>query len=217
MQPAPYRMLPQNIQGLNQQKKLLVQLKKQLIMFYNLLESFNVLPQADDFALRTLKETIACLEEQIELLEQQMLSITQESYNELYKRISSIKGIGDRTALELIVSTGGGQHFQRAKQFSKFIGLAPSYEHSGSSIRKKGHINRHGNSQLRSLLYMASWSAIRFNKACKTFYERLKARRKPGKVALIAVANKLIRQVFAILKDHTCYIDGYLSKLKVTS
>ncbi|WP_250238548.1 transposase [Cardinium endosymbiont of Oedothorax gibbosus] len=184
-------------------------------MSYNLLESFSVLPKVDALAIKALKKTIAFLEEQIAFLEQQMLSITQATYNELYKRISSIKGIGYRIALELIVATGGGQHFQRAKQFSKFIGLAPSYEHSGSSIRKKGHINRHGNSQLRSLLYMASWSAIRFNKACKAFYERLKARGKLGKVALIAVANKLIRQIFAILGDHTFYVDGYLSKLKV--
>lgn len=57
---------------------------------------------------------------------------------------------------------------------------------SGSSIRKKGHINRHGNPELRSLLY-------------KVFYERLKERGKPGKVALIAVANKLTRQVCAII------------------
>ncbi|AWN81689.1 transposase [Candidatus Cardinium hertigii] len=185
-------------------------------MSYNLLESFSVLPQVNNLAVETLKKTIACLEEQIRFLEQHMLSITKETYNALYKRISSIKGIGDSIALELIVATGGGQHFQSAKQFSKFIGLAPTYAHSGSSIRKKGPINRHGNARLRSLFYMASWSAIRFNKACKSFYQNLKARGKPGKVALIAVANKLIRQLFAILRDDTYYIDGYLSKPNVT-
>ena len=60
-----------------------------------------------------------------------MLSITQEAYQDLYKRISSIKGLGDRTTMELIVSTGGGKHFQTAKQFSKYVGLAPIYSHSG--------------------------------------------------------------------------------------
>ncbi|MGI2262252.1 transposase [Candidatus Cardinium hertigii] len=79
--------------------------------------------------------------------------MTQESYKELYERISSIKGIRDRTSMELIVSTGGGKDFENAKQFSKYIGLAPIYKHSGSSVRKKGHINRHGNPGLRSLLY----------------------------------------------------------------
>lgn len=70
---------------------------------------------------------------------------------------------------------------------------------------------------LRSLLYVASWSAIRFNKACKHFYERLKERGKPNKVALLAVANKLIRQVFAIMRDNTVYVDGHVSKLKVST
>lgn len=215
MEPKPYKIPSDSIQALKQQKTLLCQLKKQLTMSYNLLESFNVLPKTDDVALKILKENITSLEQQIAILEQQMLSITKENYNELYKQISSIKGIGHRTAMELIVSTGGGNHFQSAKQFSKYVGLAPIYEHSGSSVRKKGHINRHGNPQLRSLLYIASWSAIRFNTACKSFYERLKERGKPGKVALIAVANKLIRQVFAIMRDNTIYVDDHLSKLKV--
>ncbi|TSJ81133.1 MAG: IS110 family transposase [Candidatus Cardinium sp.] len=215
MEPKPYTIPSESIQALKQQKTLLSQLKKQLTMSYNLLESFSVLPKTDDISLTMLKSTIAYQEDQIAVLEQKMLSITEEAYQDLYKRISSIKGIGDRTAIELIVSIGGGSHFQSAKQFSKYVGLAPVYEHSGSSIRKKGHINRHGNPGLRSLLYMASWSAIRFNKACKAFYERLKERGKPSKLALIAVANKLIRQVFAIMRDNTFYVDGHLSKLKV--
>ncbi|MGI2262278.1 IS110 family transposase [Candidatus Cardinium hertigii] len=214
MEPKPYKMPSVNIQSLKQQKTLLYQLKKQLTMSYNLLESFNILPKVDALALKMLNKNIACLEDQIARLEEEMLCMTQENYKELYERISSIKGIGNRTSIELIVSTGGGKDFQNAKQFSKYIGLAPIYEHSGSSVRKKGHINRHGNPGLRSLLYMASWSAIRFNKSCKDFYERLKEREKPGKVALIAVANKLIRQVFAIIRDNNFYVDGHLSKLK---
>ena len=215
MEPKPYKMPVASIQALKQQKTLLAHLKKQLTMCYNLLESFSVLPKTDDVALTMLKQNITYDEEQISVLEKQMFSITQATYQDLYKRISSIKGIGDRSTMELIVSTGGGNHFESAKQFSKYVGLAPIYEHSGSSVRKKGHINGDGNPQLRSLLYMASWSAIRFNKACKDFYERLKESGKPGKLALIAVANKLIRQVFAMMRGNSFYVDGHLSKLKV--
>ncbi|AXI23930.1 Transposase IS116/IS110/IS902 family [Cardinium endosymbiont of Sogatella furcifera] len=216
MEPKSYQMPVASIQALKQQKTLLAQLKKQLTMSYNLLESFSVLPKTDAVTLKVINQNIASLEEQIAFLEQEMLTITQERCKELYTQISSIQGIGDRTTMELIVGTGGGHHFESAKQFSKYIGLAPTYEHSGSSVRKKGHINRHGNPGLRSLLYIASWSAIRFNKSCKDFYERLKARGKPSKVALIAVANKLIRQVFAIMRDNTFYVDGHVSKLKVS-
>lgn len=137
MEPRSYKIPVLSIQALKQQKTVLSQLKKQLTMSYNLLDSFSVLPKTDAVALKMTKQTIAYLKEQIAVLEQQMLSITQESCKELYTQISSIQGIGDRTTMELIVSTGGGHHFENAKQFSKYIGLAPVYEHSGSSVRKK--------------------------------------------------------------------------------
>ena len=46
---------------------------------------------------------------------------------------------------------------------------------------------------------------------CKETYERLRARGKSGKVAIIAVANKLIRQMFAVVTSNRPYIDGYVS------
>jgi transposase len=70
---------------------------------------------------------------------------------------------------------------------------------SGKASQSRG-INRTGDPHLRGMLYMATWSAIRFNKPCQEFYQRLKTAGKPGKVALIAVANKLIRQAFDDVK-----------------
>ena len=78
----------------------------------------------------------------------------------------------------------------------------------------KGHINRNGDEQLRALLYIASWTALRYNAACKECYVRLKANGKPSKVALIAVANKLVRQAFAIATNDSTYIDGFVSTKK---
>ncbi len=47
---------------------------------------------------------------------------------------------------------------------------------------------------------MASLSAIRYNKPCQEFYQRLKAAGKASNVALMAVVNKLLRQAFAVVK-----------------
>ncbi|MEF2228929.1 MAG: IS110 family transposase [Candidatus Cardinium sp.] len=145
MEPKSYQMPVARIQALKQQKTFFSQLKKQLTMSYNLLESFSVLPKKDAVTLKVINQNIASLEEQIAFLEQEMLTITQERCKELYRQISSIKGLGNRTTMELIVAASGGHHFESAKQFSKYIGLAPTYEHSGSLVRKKSHINRHGN------------------------------------------------------------------------
>ncbi len=58
-----------------------------------------------------------------------------------------------------------------------------------------------GTARLRRGLYIATWSAIRFNQPAKELYQRLKAKGKASKVALIAVANKLLKQAFAIAKS----------------
>jgi len=55
-----------------------------------------------------------------------------------------------------------------------------------------------GNQKLRNLLFMCSFSAY---KACKAIYERLVAKGKSKKLALIAVCNKLLKQAFAIAKS----------------
>ena len=58
---------------------------------------------------------------------------------------------------------------------------------------------------------MCSMNAIKTNAACKTLYERLKANGKTGKQALIAVCNKLLKQVFAVVKNNSLYQPNYCS------
>jgi transposase len=53
----------------------------------------------------------------------------------------------------------------------------------------------------RNFLYNCTKSATRFNPACKELYDRLRAKGKPYKVAIIAIAHKLLRQFFAIIKS----------------
>ncbi len=56
---------------------------------------------------------------------------------------------------------------------------------------------------------MCSISAIRCNKACVDLFERLREKGKPVKVAMIAVANKLLKQIFAIVKNNQAYSEIY--------
>jgi len=90
-------------------------------------------------------------------------------------------------------------------------GLAPTEHSSGTSIHGKGRIYKKGGKNLRDVLYMCSMSAIKTNPACKALYERLRANGKTGKQALIAVCNKLLKQVFAVVKNNTLYQPNYCS------
>jgi transposase len=211
MNPPLYKMPSTTIQTLRQQRTLMRQLKKQLHMLKNVEEAFDALPSRDSKSSKILLRTMAFLEKQISELETEMGEITKKEFKSQFESLSSIKGIGPAIATSLIMSTGGFTLFSSAKKYAKYIGVCPSYQQSGTSIKTRGVINRNGDSELRSMLYVASWSAIRFNSPCKQLYERLKASGKPSKLALIAVINKLLRQAFAVVLKKQQYCDNYTS------
>lgn len=125
--------------------------------------------------------------------------------------LTSIKGIGVTLAAALIVATGGFTYFDNAKQLTRYLGLSPIYQQFGTSVNVKGHINRNGDSSLRSQLYIAAMASLRCNTECKECFTRLRSNGKPGKVAVIAVANKLVRQAFAVVTQERTYVDGFKS------
>ena len=70
-----------------------------------------------------------------------------------------------------------------------------------------------GNPKLRNLLFMCSFNACKYNRACKALYDRIVAKGKSKKLALIAVCNKLLKQAFSIVKNGVPYNDEYRSTL----
>ena len=210
MNPPVYKMPSETIMLLKQKKTIIRQLKKQLIATRNLKSSLD-LPFHDKNGMKALNKTISFLAGQVETLESELADLASSEFDKQVKLLTSVKGIGITLATALIVATGGFSYFDNAKQVSRFIGICPTYQQSGTSVHIKGGINRNGDANLRSLLYVASWSALRGNTACKEYYARLKANGKPSKVALIAAANKLVRQAFAVVKSETPYKDGFVS------
>lgn len=211
MNPPVYKMPSETVMLLKQKKTIIRQLKKQLTASKNLKSSLVVLPFQDKNGMKALDKTISFLASQIESLESELADLASSEFDRQVKLLTSIKGIGITLATALIIATGGFSYFNNAKQVSRFIGICPTYQQSGTSVHIKGGINRNGDASLRSLLYVASWSALRGNTTCKECYTRLKANGKPSKVALIAVANKLVRQAFAVIKSDSPYVDGFVS------
>ena len=211
MQPAPYRLRSKTILVLKQKRTVLRQLKKQLVATRNLKGSMEVLPIFDSKCKKTIEKTIEFLEKQIKNMEEELASLAQNEFKKQMDLLTSIKGIGVTLATALIITTGGFTYFDNAKQLTRFLGLSPTYQQSGTSVNIKGHINRNGDPTLRSQLYVAAFSSLRCNAECKACFDRLRSNGKPGKVALIAVANKLVRQAFAVVTQEKSYIDGFKS------
>lgn len=212
MNPTPYKLRSDAILTLKQKRTVIRQLKKQLIATKNLKGSMEALPFLDANCKKSIDKTITFLEKQISNLEEDLTNLAQSEYKKQMDLLTSIKGIGVTLAAALIMATGGFTYFENAKQLTRHLGLSPTYQLSGTSVHYKGHINRNGDAYLRGQLYVAAFSSIRYNTECKACYERLRANGKPGKVAIIAVANKLIRQAFAVVTQERPYLDGYISK-----
>ena len=161
--------------------------------------------------LKTTQKQIKNLDQEINQLENSMEKLIQEHEREMLTTLCSIRGIGKKTAMFLIVITDAFRSFENSKQLCAFLGLAPIIKVSGKSVRGQSRISKTGNSTIRNLLFMCSFTACERNKACRELYTRMVNKGKSKKVALIAVANKLLKQSLAIAKSGATYDEEYHS------
>ena len=215
MNPEVYKMPSDKIILLKQKQTVLTHLIKQRTASKNQLKSLELLNKKDNLAIDMLKNNIDNLDKLIYNLEKDIVSITEEEFEKQVQLLTSIKGIGKKVATTLVIITNGFSFFENPKQLSRYIGICPTYQQSGKSLNYNGHINRNGHSTLRGQLFIASWSAAKYNSSCKALFERLREEGKPWKLAQIAVCNKLIRQAFAVIKSGVAYIDGHVPTLSV--
>ncbi len=108
--------------------------------------------------------------------------------------LKTIPGLGQKTATILLVLTDGFNRFENAKELCSYVGLTPKIRGSGSSVKGRSKISKIGNSKLQNLLFMRSFNACKYSWACKALYDRIVAKVKSKKLALIAVCNKLLKQ-----------------------
>lgn len=184
---------------------------EQIKRFNNQLHSLKLLPLPSKDTIKSLDKIKVTLEKEMELLEEKLEAVLKQWQPEQLKSLRSIKGIGKRATAMLIVFTQGFKFTNSHHQLISFAGLSPSEYSSGTSIQGKSRIYKKGGKNLRDVLYMCSMNAIKTNPACKALYERLRAKGKTGKQALIAVCNKLLKQVFAVVKNNTIYQPNYCS------
>ncbi len=184
---------------------------RQATMMQNQLHSLEQVPVICPEVVRSLQKSLRSVKAEIRKLEHELQQLLHTWQGEQVKSIGSIPGLGKRAVALLIVYTEGFTKVQNHRQLIALAGLAPREHTSGSSIRGRKGICKMGNGYLRNVLYMCSLSAIKHNEACKELYDRLKGKGKKGKVALIAVCNKLLKQAFAIATKKTMYLPNYKS------
>jgi transposase len=186
---------------------------KQSTAFKNKIHGEKTLGNTNTEVVKSINRSLKSNKKEVTLLEKKLLEIVKKLHQDLLTRLESIPGLGRKTSLMLIVLTDGFNRFETASALCSYSGLTPTIRQSGSSIKGRPRISKMGNPKLRNLLFMCSFTACKYNKACKAIYDRIVAKGKSKKLALIAVCNKLLKQAFAVAKSGLIYDQNYRSTL----
>jgi transposase len=186
-------------------------LTRQYTMIGNLLHSMEYTPIQDKQTTKVLNAQLKYIQNNIAKLECELNLKIESWVPDQLENLLSIPGMGKRTVTQLIIFTDGFTKINNYRQLISLAGLSPKEFSSGTSVKGRIRICKMGGSQIRKLLYMCSMTAIKKNKACKELYERMKSKGKNGKLALIAVCNKLLKQAFSIATRGVKYQENYIS------
>ena len=153
---------------------------------------------------------LALLEKQLEAANQAIEQTVRKSalLKPQVKLLNTVPGIGTLTASILLCETMNLGELEHADQWSTYAGLSPTPRQSGN-YKGKTRISKIGNPRLRRAFFLSALTCSRLHNPFGAFFRHLVAEGKPKKVALIALARKIIRLCFAVLKSGRRYEASY--------
>lgn len=158
---------------------------------------------------KSILAVLKVIERQIKTLDDDIAGSLAEHFKaklDLLKGMKAMKGVGVATKAALMASLPELGSLS-AGQIGKLVGVAPLNRDSGTMKGKRTTWG--GRADVRSALYMASLSAVRYEPSIKLFYQRLRTAGKPAKVALVACMHKLLTIINAIMKSGKPWEPGY--------
>jgi transposase len=165
-------------------------------------------PRKDQLWRLQLHCELACLqslEVQIERITQKLDAVGKADPR--VKQLQTAPCVGPRLSETVVAVLDDPHRFKNARQVGCYAGLTPRRWQSGNSDRQ-GHISRAGNSQLRQLLVEIAWIGVRNNTWMKYTYESIRrGSDKRKKIAIVAVARRLLVKLWAMLRDGTTWKD----------
>lgn len=164
----------------------------------NQVKSLKARPSHTQDRVEYLEGQVAGQQALLKQAEKEAEALASRHYQQERELFRSIPGIGAKTSMALVAFFCSHYQVASARQALVLAGLSLKRQTSGTSVHKKERITKMGYGHLRKCLYMAALTAVKENPACNELYEKLLAKGKKKKVALIAVACKLLRQAFAV-------------------
>lgn len=118
--------------------------------------------------------------------------------------LTSMPGVGVRTAARILLDVGDGSAFRTAGHLAAYAGLAPVTRRSGTSIRGEFPA-RSGNKHLKRALFLSAFAALRADPVSRAYYDRKRAQGKKHNAALICLARRRCDVLHAMLRTGSHY------------
>jgi len=130
--------------------------------------------------------------------------------DEACRKIAAIPGVGLLTATAAVATMGDPKAFRSGREFAAWLGLVPKQVGTGGKTVLLG-ISKRGDTYLRTLLVHGARSVLSHSREPGAWIEQLTQRRHRN-VAIVAIANKMARTIWAVLAHGKAYEKGYVSK-----
>ena len=152
----------------------------------------------EEWVIADIKDVIDLISKKLKKLDEEVSSLIKanQSWSERCDILISYPGIGKVTS-NLLIGSLPELGITPKKKVSRLIGVAPINSDSGTHKGKRSI--KGGRFNVRASLYMAVLSATRHNPVIKEFYQRLLAKGKPKKVALVACMHKMIHTLNSMI------------------
>ena len=161
--------------------------------------------------IETLREQwarVGKMDEEIATIEQRIKRWLKQ--DDACRRVAEIPGVGPLTATAAVAMMGDAKAFNSGREFAAFVGLVPRQIGTGGRVKLLG-ISKRGDAYLRTLLIHGARSVLTHAKDPGPWVTELRQRR-PLNVAVVALANKMARTIWAVLAHDRTYQKGFVSR-----
>lgn len=167
-----------------------------------------VLPAMVLDTVREQRARIEALDKDVAAIERRLAAWKKD--DGASQRLLAIPGVGLLTATAAVATIGEAKAFRSGREFAAFVGLVPRQAGTGGRVKLLG-ISKRGDVYLRTLLIHGARSVITHGKQREPWLERLLARR-PFNAAVVALANKMARTIWALLAHERTYRRDYAAQ-----
>ncbi len=184
------------------QRERIIETKKRLEVPLKELEEEDLKEEAKELA-KFQQPAIQGVEKSLSNIEKAIKEIIagDEKLQKLFKRISSVTGVGKVIAWYVIAFTNGFKRLTTGKQLACYCGVVPFEHTSGTSVKGKPRVSGMANKKLKTLLHMGALAAVTYDGELKGYYERKLKEGKNKMSVLGAVRNKLILRIVAVVRE----------------